>query len=438
MSGDMRVICRTGLCLAVAAAALLAFASVGSLAQPTSVPASQPASASAGAEANWPCFRGPNYGGLALNAGDPPAKIDLTRDVRWRESIPEGGNGSPIIWGDRVYVTGGLGHVIAFDRATGKQLWDTALKVPPAVETPEDKEGPPEAGDAGPASATPVTDGKFVYASFADSSLGCVDAGGKQVWVKRLVQGRAKNVYGLASSPLLYGDLVIQVIDRGTDPDAKLSFITALRAKDGTEVWRKDRPVSSSWTSPILVHGPGGDAVVTSGNPLVIAYNPKTGEELWRADGQSGEVSVSPVPCGEGAVAVISDGMSAFKLGGKGDITKTGKLWSSDASTPQMSSPACDGKRLYQVASSGLVCLDAATGKEKWTLELEGEFWGSLALAKDRIYLVSHDGNLFVASNEGKKLCQVDLQAGVPSTPAILDGRIYIRASGELICIGKP
>ena len=132
---------------------------------------------------------------------------------------------------------------MALDRADGKLKWNTQLKVAAAPSEPgdEDRGAPPGGGNAGGAAPTPVTDGQFVYAFFGNGVLGCVDATGKQVWARRLLAGGHGNMYGLAASPVKYGDLLIQVVDRGANARVHASFVVAVRAKDGTEVWRKDR-----------------------------------------------------------------------------------------------------------------------------------------------------------------------------------------------------
>ncbi len=436
--GAIRV--KRGLLLLGLMVATAAVAGEGSRKTPAASVEGDPTTSRDGA-ANWPCFRGPGFGGPAPNPGDLPSPLSLQRHKVFDVALASHGNSSPIIWGDRIYLTSEGGLVTAFDRATGKSLWATALqvRVPASAPAEEDAAAPIGSG-AGGAAPTPVTDGKFIYAFFGDGVLGCVDAGGKQVWARRVVEGGPKNAYGLAASPVLYGDLVIQVIDRGMNARAKAAFIVAVGAKDGAEVWRKDRPVRSCWTTPLIVHGAAGDVMVTTAPPLVIAYDPRTGQQRWQAKGSSNEeLCASPVQCGEGLVAVeASGGLTAFMVAGKGDASNSRVVWTSAAESPEVASPACDGGRCFLLAGETLTCLDAATGKEQWNLELEGTFWASPVLAKDRVYAINKAGVLFVASIEGKKLQEVKLGDAVRATPAILDGRIYLRAAGRLLCVGRP
>ncbi len=390
---------------------------------------------------NWPQFRGPSGDGRAAADADPPAKFNLAKDTRFKTALPAQGRSSPIVWGERIYLTGGDASVMALDRATGKLQWNTALQVAAAASGPDNEERnpPPLGGSAGGAAPTPVTDGQFVYAFFGNGILGCVDSGGKQVWARTLASAKPENTYGLAASPILYGDLLIQVVDRGGSVRDKGSFVVAVRAADGAEVWRIERPVGSCWTTPAIVRGEAGDVLVTTAPRLVIAYHPATGQQLWQAEGSlSGELTTSPVQCGDGIVALAaSDGLTALKVGGKGDVTKSALVWTSDVSLPAVASPARGDGRCY-VLDYDLHCLETATGKELWDVELDGEFWASPVLAKDRIYAINRKGRLFIVSTAGQKLDELQLGAGVDATPAIVQGRIYIRTGNSLLCLGSP
>lgn len=390
---------------------------------------------------DWPQFRGPSGNGTACAEADPPTKFDLAKDRRYSSLVPAGGRSSPIIWGKRLYLTGGDNCIMAFDRETGKLQWKTVLDVPPPKAEPS-KDGPEaDVGhqEAGGAAPTPVTDGRFVYAFFGNGIVGCVDTAGKPVWAKRLVSRGPQNTYGLAASPVLYGDLLIQTVDRGGDARDKQSFLVALRTKDGTEAWRQSRGVVSCWTTPLVVPGPHGDVLVTTAPPQVIAYDPKIGTELWHAKGTSnGELSASPVQCGSGVVAVAaSDGLTAFQVGGRGDVTKSGLVWKSDCE-PQVSSPVSGNGLCYLIVDDTLYCVDAATGKDRWNLELKGQFYASPVMAKNRLYAINREGVLFVVSSDGKKLDEVELGKTVEATPAIFGGSIYIRTGDSLLSLGHP
>jgi outer membrane protein assembly factor BamB len=404
------------------------------------VAASQPAGGSA-----WPCFRGVDAGNATANGGDPPVAI-TDKDVLYKADVPVSGQSSPIVWGDRVYLSGNEDHIMAYNRTTGTLVWDVQLRTEAAASQPAAPEGgaPGEQfevnRDTGLAAPTPVTDGNRIYASFGSGVIGCVDRTGKQVWAKRLTPGQIKNTYGMASSPVMYGDTVIQQVDQGMNPDAGLSFLVAYATKDGTEKWRKARPTVSGWSSPILVKLPEGDTLITSGAPLVTAYDPKTGAERWSCEGVMGEVAASPIFCGGVVIAPSSysgGSLLAVKPGGKGDVSKTHVAWSSDAPSPDFPSPAGDGKKCYCMSGSTMFAINAADGKEAWHLDLDGSFYSSPVFAAGRIYVISRDGTLFVVSAKGTKLAENKLDTHVDASPAIVDGKIYVRTGGELWCIGK-
>lgn len=387
----------------------------------------------------WPMFRGPNPNGPAPAAGDRLVAIDPEKDLRFKVDVPARGKSSPIIWGDRIYLSGEGNRIMAFDRASGRLLWNTALAAPAGDAPPG--EGPEPSPDTGTAAPTPVTDGQYVCASFGTGLIGCVDRDGKQAWARRLVPGRPGNEYGLASSPALYGGLVIQVVDQGRDPEAKLSFVVALRIKDGKEAWKKNRPVSAAWSSPLLARLPEGDTLITTSAPLAIAYNPKTGAERWRAGGLSRDIAASPIVCRGRVIALPGEGAMplVIKSGGKGDVTKTHVVeWTGDAGAPAVSSPATDGRRYFQISEGALTALSPASGKEIWSVELEGTFWASLVVTDGRIYAINREGTIYVVSTRGRKLAECKLAESVDASPAILKGRIYVRTARRLLCIGKP
>ena len=406
------------------------------------VAASQPAGG-----ISWPRFRGADPGSPAANAGDPPVEINVEKNTLYQANVPVPGKSSPIIWGDRIYLTGEDDHIMAFDRAKGDLLWDVQLKAEPAATQPAAEGGGGMGGegeinaDTGTAAPSATTDGHRVYASFGSGVIGCVDRNGKQVWSHRLTPGLPKNTYGMASSPLIYGDVVIQQVDQGNNPDAGLSFVVAYRTADGAEAWRtQSRAVVSSWSSPVLATLPEGDTLITSSAPLVIAYNPKTGAERWECDGLGGEVAASPIVCG-GVVIAPSNysggSLLAVKPGGKGDVSKSHLAWTTDSPAPDFPSPCGDGKKCYYLNGSMLLAINAADGKEAWKLELDGSFYASPVFAAGRIYAINRSGTMFVVSARGTKLAENKLDTGVDSSPAIVDGKIYVRTHGELWCIGR-
>jgi outer membrane protein assembly factor BamB len=390
---------------------------------------------------NWPQFRGPSGDGAAA-AGAAPRTADLRKAAIYSTAIPAKGHSSPIVWGERIFLTGEGDRIMAFDRASGKLLWNTMLKSADGMSARDDDGFKTAGNDTGMAAPTACTDGKQVYAFFGNGLIGCVTVDGRQVWAKRLVRSKPRNTYGLAASPVLYGDLVIQVLDQGASHDDNLSFIVALRTTDGSVAWGQDRPVRSGWSTPLVVRDPNGDELVTTGAPWVIAYEPTTGRELWRARELSGDVAPSPVAKKGLLYASSGDGgsgMLAIRTGGRGDVTKTRLAWTADLPTPDASSPVCDGRRYFHISSGGeLCCRDATSGKEVWTKNLPGQYWASPVLADDCLYVVNTGGEMSVISvTDGQKQSTLKLQDMVTTSPAILGGRIYVRTIGHLACIGS-
>ena len=418
---------------------------------PTSVPASGPAASSAGvgdAAENWPQFRGPWGDGIASSLADPPAELNLAEQLRWKVAVPAEGNNSPIIWGDRIFLTGKGQRIMAFDRATGKLLWNTAVTAPPAKAGQEDAS---DESQAGPAAPTACTDGQRVFAFFGSGVLGCVDMNGKQLWANRLTDGM-ENGYGLAASPIVHNGLVIQVVD--VDPrepsststigraEQFQSFVVAFRAAGGQQAWRTGRPVGSSWPTPLIVGKDKQETLVTCAKPWVIGYNPISGDELWRMKGLVGDVASSPI-ASNGLIYAVSDPQGpvlAFRAAGaSGELDEKNVAWTTEEDMPNVSSPICDGQRYIQIkADSGIIhAYDAAKGTPLWEKEIENIIVASPVLAAGRLYMLDNEGNLYVLSpKDGSILSQAKLNQPATASPAVIGKYLYIRGEKDLFCIG--
>ena len=257
---------------------------------------------------NWPRFRGP--GGLGVSAFDnAPASWngETGEGVRWKAKVPMKGASSPVVWGKRVFLTGACkvelrpkefmqkNAVYCFDADTGKLLWQRIARDVPRGGLP-----PPEVWDDSTyAASTPVTDGRRVCAIFANGDLVCFDVEGDRIWARGL--GPIENGYGHASSLVIYRNmLLVQLDQEETEDGATRSKIVALDASTGRTVWQTARPVSSCWTTPIVIHAAGREQIITASVPWVIAYDPGSGEEVWRAEGRDGDVVPSPTSAGGG------------------------------------------------------------------------------------------------------------------------------------------
>jgi outer membrane protein assembly factor BamB len=389
---------------------------------------------------NWPRFRGPDGTGV-VKPGDWPTKWDAEtgENVLWKTPVPAPGNSSPLLWGNRVFLTGADAdrqEVLCFERSSGKLLWRTTVAAPRGNVAPDDIKVLPETGYASP---TPATDGRRVYATYASSDVAAVDFDGKVVWARNL--GKPESPYGRASSLLVYKDKVIVQFDRGAEPKDGLSALLALDAKTGKTVWSAPRPVRSCWCTPILV--PAGERVelVANGSPWIMAYDPETGRELWRCAGMADDVACSPTFAG-GLVFVTNENAKvlAIRPGGVGDVTQTNVAWSAEDGMSDAASPVADDKFFLQATTSGRVtCYGARSGKLLWERLLGCALWASPTLAGNRVYLPGGDGKVYILELSDKPNLVAACNLGEPSlaTPAFGDGCIYFRGKTSLFCVGS-
>jgi outer membrane protein assembly factor BamB len=393
-------------------------------------------------EANWPRFRGPGGLGVARQENIPTTwDVPGGKGVVWKSPVPLPGNSSPVVWKDRVFVTGGTidqRRVFCYSAADGKLLWQQAVASPPG--TAAKLKDVPEEGGAGFASPTPATDGRRVYAIFATGDVAAVDLDGKPVWTRSL--GVPKSSYGFASSPMLYrGRLLIQ-FDQGTLKE-KLSRLVALDAATGRTVWETPREVPNSWPSPIVIRVGGRPEIITSADPYVIAYDPEKGGEIWRVKCLRQDVGPSPTFAG-GVVYVASQfpQLSAIRADGKGDVSKTNVLWIGEDGLPDTCSPLATGEFVLLLSSDGmLTCYEAAKGEKLWEEEFkDSNFCSSPSLVGKQVYLFSNEGKSWVVEPTRQKCRRVAegaLGEKCVTSPAFQDGRLYIRGDKNLFCLGK-
>jgi outer membrane protein assembly factor BamB len=426
---------------AAAALVLLSLAfSTGTLLSPRTARAAPSEFASlAEMQANWPSFRGSDGNGVTIhtnllltwgtNAGE---------GIAWKTPVPAPGFNSPIAWGDRVFLSGGDAkkrEVFCFNAKTGAVLWQKAVE-----NVPGSPAKPPEIQEAtGFAAATMATDGRRVFAIFANGDLAAFTLEGAPAWSKNL--GVPKNTYGYATSLAVWqGKLIVQ-FDQGEGEPAG-SKLYAFDGATGRIVWQQARPVEASWASPIVVEVAGKPQIVTLAKPWVIAYAAGDGAELWRVEGLEGEVTPSPILAGGLVMAVIpSVKLNAIRPDGQGDVTKTHVAWAAEDNQPDVTSPVSNGELVFTVTTSGvLTCFDAKTGKKVWEKELEIDFHASPALVGDRLLLISskEDGLVLVVAvaREFKELGRSKLGEEVHASPAFTAGGMFIRGVKHLFCIG--
>ena len=402
--------------------------------------------------ANWPSWRGPNQDGTT-----PETRFATSwnkdKNVRWRSALPEAGNSSPIVWGDHVFVTQALQDgkqrtLMAFDRVTGKLLWQKGVPYEP--EDPRHKTNPHCA-------ASPVTDGERVVASFASAGIVAYDFAGKELW--RADLGKQRHGWGQGSSPVLWGDLVIVYHGPG-----EFSTLYALDKKTGAKRWsvplKEEQPserfdgfagqkdgMIGTFSTPLVVSAAGRQEILLPAVNKLRAFDPGTGRELWSADGMNPLVYSSPT-FGEGTVAVYGGffGSGIFiKPGGSGDVTGKRLVYEQRLKKHCIGSPIIRDGHVYAALTDGFAqCVELATGKNVWEERLpatgaSSQTWASPVLVQDRLYLVNQSGDTVVL-RAGPKFEVISINpVGEPSnsTLALSNGDIFLRTQEALWCVAN-
>ena len=378
--------------------------------------------------ANWPAFRGyRGLGGSATNGH--PTKWDGAsgEGVLWKKEVPLPGPNSPVVWNDRVFLTGASDttrEIYCFDAGSGELRWRHA-----ATDIPGSPAKPPQvADDTGLCASTMATDGRRVFAIFATGDLVACDLEGKRAWARNL--GLPHNPYGYASSLVTDGDRLFVQYDQ-----EKEARVMALDVATGREAWSIRREVKPSWASPIVAEAAGKPLLITFGNPALIAYDPADGREVWRVDGFEAEVCVSPAV----ADGRVFAGNEYAKLVAAG--LADGKVqWELEENLPEVSAPLAAHGLLFLATSSGLVaCYDAATGARCWEHEFDNGFLSSPLAAGGLVYLSDEKGvtHILKAARTFEAVADNALGEEVFATPAFAAGRIYLRGKKHLFAIGE-
>ncbi len=431
-----------------------------------SLPPSLPAVAADEVE-YWPQWRGPGSQGIS-HEKNLPDEWSATKGVRWKTPIPGRGHSSPIIWDKKIFLTTSLeGEIVAgakpvqhirkgqvfvhpdsmagnrshtlktlcLDRDTGKILWERTSYAGTVYDDRHRKNTY--------ASATPVTDGKYVYTFFDAEGLYCYDFDGRLIW-KTSLGKIAKMGLGNGISPVLYQNLLILQCDQ-EDGDTGASFIAAVDKLTGKEVWRTPREHRKTWATPLVVQADKRTELIASGAETVISYDPATGKEYWRCGGVRGHAIPSTV-AGHWMVFVSAGYPSkralGIRTGGAGDLTNTPNLvWQYDKGTAYVPSPILYGDYLYLVSDAGiLTCIEAKTGVVKYEggrVPVPATFTASPIAFDGKILLTSEDGDTFViqAGPTHSVLRTNSLGEPVFASPAVSAGMIFIRGEKNLYCI---
>lgn len=389
---------------------------------------------------NWPRFRGPGGRGVATTDDVPTSWNGASGEgILWKTKVPLPGNNSPIVWQNWVFLSGAdeeNRRVFCFDAGSGELLW--ATDVPG---TPQSTAEPPEVmEDTGFAAPTMATDGRRVFAIFANGDLGALDFAGNVIWSHSF--GIPKNAYGHASSLAIHENLLLVQMDQGSKKDG-LSKLYAMEATSGKTVWEVTREVPNSWTSPIVIDHEDREQLITCADPWVIAYNPADGQELWRAKCLRQDVGPSPTYAG-GLLFVANEfpQLTAIRPDGKGDVTDSQIVWTGEDGLPDTCSVLANERHVYLLASYGiLTCYDAQEGEMLWEAEFDSMFNSSPSLVGNRIYLIGKEGPCWIVEpgeNEATVVAEADLGEECVTSPALLPGRIYLRGKDHLFCIGSP
>jgi outer membrane protein assembly factor BamB len=422
------------------------------------------AGATAAARENWPQWRGPGGQGVSTDT-QVPTEWSPGKNILWKAELPGTGMSSPIVWGDRIYLTSviegdvvpgqrAVKHrqgkeedwihpdsvdadkkhifkVVALDAASGKMLWDRTAYDGTVYDARHRR-----SSFAGP---TPVTDGTMVYAYFGPEGLYAYDANGMLAW--KVMTPFATLGLGTGTSPVLYENLVI--IQRDED-NGDHSTVVAYDKKTGKEVWNTKRTVEITWSTPVLVQAGGRTELVTNGSELVIAYDPATGKELWRTTGVQSNAIHTPL-VGHGLVIVTAGypvkKVIAIRPGAVPDGQRV--AWEYSKGTGYVLSNILYGDYLYLFTDNGIVtCLDPKTGTVKYEggrIPVPARFMGSPVAFSGLVAMTSEEGDTFMLkagpTHEIVRTNSVD--EAVYSSAAIANGRIYIRAEKHLFAIGK-
>ena len=385
---------------------------------------------------NWPCFRGPNGDGTS-NEINLPLKWDSVTNVQWKVPVPGTGHSSPVIWNDRLFLTTAFISsqekvLLCYNIKDGRLLWQkTVLKG--QFEKKHDNNTY--------ASGTPATDGKLVYVSFLDGDnvfVAAYDFEGKQVWVQR--PGTFSSPHGYSCSPVLYDNKVI--INGNSQGD---SFAAALNKSDGKIIWRvSHKNPSHSFSTPIIRKMAGKTQLIFCGNREISSYNPDNGSRYWFVSGPSEDFCSSPVYNEKAGLVIVSSAwpirnIVAIRPDGEGDVTKSHVVWQSREGAYYVASPATTGEYLISTMTSGKVyCMEASTGKTLWTQDL-GLQYPSSVIAGGLVYMPNDDGVITVIK-PGPKFEPVAKNAigeRMNASPAISNGKIYLRGYKNLYCISS-
>jgi len=398
--------------------------------------------------ANWPSWRGPHADG-STDETHLPLHFNASEGVQWKVPLPERGNSTPIVWGDKIFLTQSLGPrrtVMCLSRKDGNTLWQAGPEW-----TAEDI-----THQTNPyCSSSPVTDGERVIAWFGSAGLWCWSLDGKELW--HIDLGPQHHIWGYAASPVLHGDLCI--LNFGPDEH---SFLLAVNKNTGKPVWRFPVPPPAvsegpggqkgyvgSWNSGRIVSHTGREEFIIALPGAVFSLDPSSGKDLWHCNGLNALAYCEPI-VGENVIAAFG-GFSGFSIGlkpgGTGDITATHRLWQERKNPQRIGSHVTDGTHAWLTSEPGVIqCIELASGKDLWRERLQtpagrANSWSSLIRSADHIYAVTQNCDVVVFKASPEKYEQLAVNSmsdGLTnSSLAVSDGQLLLRTHKHLWCIGK-
>lgn len=384
---------------------------------------------------NWPMWRGPRLDGTSLEQR-MPTRWSPGENIAWKTALPGNGHASPIIWGDRVFTVTALAEsqerqLLCLDRQNGALLWQTTvLKTEPE----------PIHRLNSLASSTPAADGERVFTAFLDGRQAVVaahDFGGRELWLRHV--GPFSSRHGFCSSPILFKEKVIVNCDHDGD-----GYIVALARTDGRELWRIARPNKTrSYCAPLIRKAAGRTQMVLSGTKCVTSYDPDTGAPIWMIDGPTEQFVASLVFNERANLFFLTAGypqhhILAIRPDGTGNITKTHIAWRTQKGAAYVPSPIAFGDYFLMTSDSGTgECFEAATGKALWEERL-GEQHASLVSAGGLVYFLNDEGitNVVRPGPAFDRVARNEIGERTFASPALSEGRIYLRGEHHLFCIG--
>jgi outer membrane protein assembly factor BamB len=406
---------------------------------------------------NWHQWRGPLAGGVARH-GQPPVTWNETTNLKWKTKIPGEGSSTPIVWENRVFVVAAIetdrvapkppkphptaktqqpSHIFQFaviclDRTTGNILWRRTA----CEDVPHEGRHPTNSF----ASASPTTDGRYLYVSFGSRGIYCFDLDGNFQWKRDLGNMRTRYGWGEATSPVIHGESIVVNWDHEDQ-----SFIAVLDAQSGKTKWKVDRDEPTTWATPLVTEHKGRKQTIVNGTNRVRSYDLATGKIIWQCGGQTLNAIPSPV-LSNGVVYCMSGykGSAAYAipLDVTGDVTDSDKIiWKHDTGTPYVPSPIIYGDRMYftYLNSNVLSCLEVATGKpvfQRKRIPGLSNVYASPVAADGRIYFVGRNGTTVVIKHDTtlKVLATNRLNEPIDASPAIAGNQLFLRGTKHLYC----